>query len=64
MRTLRCVHVSCVGLARTIYVRYIYGNSGREIIKFMSIYGVYIRSCPTLVLCDVRGLQLYTAVAH
>jgi len=41
---------SCVGLARTIYIRYINGIFGREIIKYTVIYGVYIRSWPTLVM--------------
>jgi len=31
-----------LGLARTIYIRCICGNFGREIIKYMVIYGVYI----------------------
>ena len=31
-----------VGLARTIYIRFIYGISGREITKYMVIYGVFI----------------------
>ena len=39
---------NCVGLARTIYIRCIYGIFGREIIKYLVIYGVYIRFWPTL----------------
>ena len=31
-----------------IYIRYIYGILGREIIKYTVIYGVYKRSWPTL----------------
>jgi hypothetical protein len=37
-----------LGLARTIYIRCIYGIFGREIIKYTVIYGVYIRFWPTL----------------
>jgi len=33
-----------IGLAITPYIRYVYGNFGREIIKYTFIYGVYI--CP------------------
>ena len=40
----------CVGLARTIHIRCIYGIFGREIIKYTVIYGVYIRFWPTLVV--------------
>jgi len=40
--------VICLGLARTIYIRCIYGIFGREITKFTVIYGAYIRSWPTL----------------
>jgi len=32
----------CVGLARTIYVRFTYGIFGREITKYTVIYGVCI----------------------
>ena len=41
-----------VGLARTIYIRCIYGIFGREIIKYTVIYGVYIRvlANPTYLL--------------
>ena len=46
-----------VGLARTIYIRFIYGIFGWEIIKYTVIYGVYIQFWPTLVLCD--GRQFY-----
>jgi hypothetical protein len=38
-----------VGLAKTIYVRCIYGNFGREITKYTVVYGVYIRFLPGLV---------------
>jgi len=38
----------CVGLARTIYKRCIYGIFGREIIKYTVIYGACIRFWPTL----------------
>jgi hypothetical protein len=36
------VYTTCVGLARTIYIRCIYGILGREIIKYTVIYGIYI----------------------
>jgi len=35
------VNTTCVGLARTIYIRCIYGIFGREIIKYMVSYTVY-----------------------
>ena len=37
-----------IGLAKTTYIRCIYGILGREITKYTVIYGVYIRSWPTL----------------
>jgi len=40
----------CVGWAKTIYIRRIYGNSGREITRHTVTYGVYIRFWPTLCL--------------
>jgi len=40
--------VQMVELARTIYIRCLYGNFGREITKYTVIYGVYIRFWPTL----------------
>ena len=44
------VHM-CVELARTIYIRCMYGTFGREITKYTVIYGVYIRFWPTLHVC-------------
>ena len=41
----------CVRLARTIYIRCIYGNSGRDFNSYTVIYGVYIRSWPILHVC-------------
>jgi len=41
------------GLARTIYIRSIYGIFGREITKYSVIYGVYIRFWPTLLIYTV-----------
>jgi len=38
-----------VGLARTIYIRCLYGIFGREITKYTVIYSVYIRFWPTLL---------------
>jgi hypothetical protein len=42
---------ACVGLAKIIYTRCIYGDIGREITKYTVIYGVYIRFWPTLRMC-------------
>jgi hypothetical protein len=41
---------TCLGLARTIYIRCIYGIFGREMTKYTVIYGVYIRFWPTLCM--------------
>jgi hypothetical protein len=38
-------------LARTIYIRCVYGIFGREITKYTVIYGAYIRFWPTLAVC-------------
>jgi hypothetical protein len=51
-----CVYVICIGLARTIYIRCVYGMFGRENTQYMVIYGVYIRSWPTLNMHVIRGL--------
>jgi hypothetical protein len=45
---------SCVRLARTIYIRCVYGIFGREFTIYTVIYSVYIRFWPTLLLCMVR----------
>ena len=42
---------SCVGLARTIYIRCIYGIVCRDCIECRAIYSVYIRFWPTLFMC-------------
>jgi hypothetical protein len=39
-----------IGLARTIYIRCVYGIFGREITKYTTIYGVFIRFWPTLTM--------------
>ena len=39
---------TCLGLARTVYIRRVYGFYGREITKYTVIYGVCIRFWPTL----------------
>ena len=44
---------SFVGSARTIYIRFMYGISGRKIATYTAIYGVYIRFWPTLLICLV-----------
>jgi hypothetical protein len=41
-------HVSKLGLAKSIHIRCIYDNFGREITKHTVIYGVYVRFWPTL----------------
>jgi len=47
-----------IGLARTIYIRCVYGIFGREITKYTVKYGVHIRFWPTLciyfVACKVN----------
>ena len=57
--------ISYVGLARTIYIRYIYGIFGREIIKYTVIYGVYIRFWPTRLICllNMQGTSKDARVA-
>jgi len=40
-----------VELARTIYIRRIYGVFGREMTRYTVIYGAYIRFWPTLCIC-------------
>jgi len=53
-------------LARTIYIRYIYGIFGKEIIKYTVIYGVYIRFWPTLLgihdLCPMLCWELCSSL--
>ena len=53
-----------IGLARTIYIRCVYGIFGREITIHTVIYGVYIRFWPTqtinhcyalIFLCNGQG---------
>jgi hypothetical protein len=44
-------HDIFVGLARTIYIRCMYGIFDREIIKYTVIYGVYKQFWPTLYIC-------------
>ena len=39
-----------IGLARTIYIRCLYGTFGRKITKYTVIYGVYKRFWPTLYI--------------
>jgi len=39
---------TCLGLARTIYIRFVYDIFGREITKYTVIYGAYIRFWPAL----------------
>jgi len=46
-----------LGLARTIYIRCIYGNFGREITKYTVIYGVYIWFWPTLEMMHQKSQE-------
>jgi hypothetical protein len=56
-RTAKCIHWNItqqegrfnIGLARTIYIRCIYGIFGRKTTKYTVIYGACIRFWPTLV---------------
>ena len=47
-KTLLIPFDSFLGLARTIYIRCVYGIFGREIIKYTVMYGAYTRFWPTL----------------
>jgi len=50
----RPADTSYVGLARTIYIRCVYGIFGREITIYTVIYGVCIRFWPNLLLRHAR----------
>jgi hypothetical protein len=50
-----------IGLARTIYIRCIYGIFGREITKYTVIYGVNIRFWHTLHINHAHCVQRCTA---
>jgi hypothetical protein len=53
----------CLGLARTIYIRYIYSISGREITKYTVTYGVHIR-CIYIGLARTIYIRcIYTVLA-
>ena len=56
-----CIGCLLVKLARTIYIRCIYGIFCREFTKYTVIYGVYIRFWPTLftrnLLAVTRALK-------
>ena len=52
------LHELYVGLARTIYIRCIYGIFGREITEYTVVYNVYVRFWPTLIICDVRSSKV------
>ena len=45
--------ISNLGLARTIYIRCIYGIFSRRFFKYTVIYGVYIRFWPTLLVTKI-----------
>jgi hypothetical protein len=56
------LHDACLGLARTIYIRCIYGIFGIEITTYTVIYGAYIRFWPTLRMFEpplLRCLLLF-----
>jgi len=53
-----------VGLARTIYIRCIYGIFGREITKYTVINGVYIRLWPTLPIQHLHVGCCWSKEAH
>ena len=57
---LRCVYVclTLIGLARTIYIRCVYGIFGRESTIFTVIYSVYTRFWPTV------DIKLSGAASH
>ena len=59
-RLMTLQHI-CLGLARTIYIRFIYGIFGRESTKYTVIYGVYIRFWPTLHMFQVLMSMLMDA---
>jgi hypothetical protein len=68
-RNTLCLVDSCdlsvrkqVGLSRTIYIRCTYGIFGREITKYMVIYGVFVRLWPTLhpTPCTLANPTPYT----
>ena len=48
-------HWLSVGLARTMYIRCVYGIYGRKFTDYTVIYGVYIGFWPTLVVCFAGG---------
>jgi ribosomal protein L16/L10AE len=50
-----CCDGNCIELARTIYIRCIYGILGRKITKYTVIYGVSIRFWPNLVCSDKKN---------
>ena len=53
-------------LARTIYIRCIYGIFGRKITKYTVIYGVYVRFWPTLYiwLWPIPKVNTFMAMAN
>ena len=54
--------VTSVGLARTIYIRCVYGIFGREITIYTVIHGVYIRFWPTLHISRLVFLVCWAAL--
>jgi hypothetical protein len=55
----------CLGLARTIYIRFVYGIFGRKITKYTFIYSAFIRFRPTLIMLVFtyqKGFSLLTGI--
>ena len=58
------MHV-CTGLARTLYIRCVYGVFGREITKYTVKYGAYIRFWPTLCMYHyICAQEIYIWLWH
>jgi hypothetical protein len=54
---LLCKRKLSQGLARTIYIRCMYGVFGRKITESTVIYGVHIRFWPTLVIAHLPAAE-------
>jgi hypothetical protein len=51
-----------IALARTIYIRCIYGIFGRGITNYTVIHGAYIRSWPTLHIQTHKYIYIYICI--
>jgi len=54
----------CLGLARTLHIRCMYGIFGREMTKFTVIYGVCIWFRPTLRVLLLFAIQWNSCLRH